>query len=100
MGEEREIYWIIGVSMPSILGEFVRYYTAKTSKTITFKQLMSEIKAAIYPNAILYSDRLIYSNGELRDVVINNDKSLKIAIEYMGEDAHDIKKGIVVSTRL
>lgn len=58
---------------------------------------MKVIKYATHPTYISPNSKVTYSRNDKPDyVVINNDQSLKIAIEYTSEDAYDIRKGIAI----
>lgn len=94
MAEERLVYWLItaeNVSYPTS-----RCYVFTTPKNITFRQFKLKASSIVYESTLTLKEITYSREDGHKGILINSDESLRIAIDYKGENAYDVRKGIVL----
>lgn len=94
MAEAKVIYWLITTENVSYLSN--KCYAFLTTTSFTYEQFMAKANSAVNRN---YSTSTLFTytrEDGIKDVVIDSEESLRIAIAHMDEGAFDARRGILI----
>lgn len=88
---KRTVYWCVNYKDPNTF-EMVQYMISCDTNT-TFDQLLQEVKRVTKGIGIM---SFRYTLGNLEHIIINDNRSMELAIEAIAENAHDIHQGGII----